>query len=241
MSAVTPATRLPLGLDPGEDARLVERCRAGDARAWEALVRRYERLVYSVARTYRLQDADLGDVFQEVFAALYRGLPRLREPRALCRWLSSTTDRIARAAASRARAAPTVSLEDGAEADRLAADLPSIGSDLEMLEEQAMMRIALASLPERCCRLIEALYYEDPPASYAALARRFGIPIGSLGPTRARCFEALRRAYEALSADAGISGRGASTFKKIERARDRRARAAAGPAHRVSTCPEDPR
>src|SRR5207247_1251782 len=52
MNGVTPATRSHL--DPGEDARLVERCRAGDARAWEALVRRYERLVYAVARTYRL-------------------------------------------------------------------------------------------------------------------------------------------------------------------------------------------
>jgi len=234
---MTPATHLPFRLDPGEDARLVERCRAGDARAWEALVRRYERLVYAVARTYRLQDADLGDVFQEVFAALHRGLPRLREPRALCRWLSSTADRIARATASRARAAPALSLEDGDGADRFAADLPSIGSDLETLEEQALMRIALASLPERCGRLLKALYYEDPPASYAALAQRFGVPIGSLGPTRARCFEALRRAYEALAADGGISRPIASTSKQVERARDRRVRADGG----MSSCPEDPR
>ncbi|HEY2955272.1 MAG TPA: sigma-70 family RNA polymerase sigma factor [Candidatus Eisenbacteria bacterium] len=230
IGAVPPASRLPLRLDPAEDARLVERCRAGDARAWEALVRRYERLVYAVARTYRLPDADLGDVFQEVFAALYRGLPALRDPRALCRWLSSTSDRIARAAARRARAAPTASLDEPGVADRLPADLPSIGSDLETLEEQAMVRIALASLPERCRLLLGALYYEDPPASYAALARRFGVPIGSLGPTRARCFEALRRAYQVLSADAGISASGSPTFQTRERARERRARAAAGPA-----------
>ena len=97
-----PPGRSPL-LDPGFDARLVERCLAGDARAWELLVRRYERLVYAVARSYHLSDTDLGDVFQEVFAALVRGLPRLREARALCRWLSSTTDRIARATALRSR------------------------------------------------------------------------------------------------------------------------------------------
>jgi RNA polymerase sigma factor (sigma-70 family) len=230
MNLVTPATRHPNGLDPGEDARLVEGCRAGDARAWEALVRRYERLVYAVARTYRLSDEDLGDVFQEVFAALHRGLPRLREPRALCRWLSSTTDRIARAAASRARAVSTVSLEDRGEADGLAADLPSIGSDLETLEEQAMIRIALASLPERCRRLLTALYYEDPPPSYVELARRFGTPIGSLGPTRARCFVAMRHAYAALSAGSGISGAAERTSRRVERARDRRARADAGPA-----------
>src|SRR5439155_5608586 len=110
-------------LDPLEDSRLVDGCLAGDARAWEALVRRHERLVYAVARSYRLLESDLGDVFQEVFAALVTGLPRLREPRALVRWLSSATQRIARATALRRRregalaAAPT-------EITRLAAEDP---------------------------------------------------------------------------------------------------------------------
>src|SRR6058998_148261 len=94
-------TNHPDTLDPQLDARLVERCRAGDSRAWDALVRRYERLVYAVARSYRLADDDLKDVFQEVFAALVKGLPRLRDARSLCRWLSSTTERIACASALR--------------------------------------------------------------------------------------------------------------------------------------------
>ena len=89
--------------EPSEDARLVELCLAGDAKAWGVLVRRHERLVYAIGRSYRLSDEDLGDVFQEVFAALVRGLPRLREPRTLVRWLSSTTQRIARAVASGSR------------------------------------------------------------------------------------------------------------------------------------------
>jgi len=144
----------------------VDGCLAGDARAWEALVRRHERLVYAVARSYRLLESDLGDVFQEVFAALVTGLPRLREPRALVRWLSSATQRIARATALRRRregalaAAPT-------EITRLAAEDPPVGADLERLEEQAMIRLALAGLPPRCRRLLEALYYEDPAPAYA--------------------------------------------------------------------------
>ncbi len=77
---MNPPTRHP-ALDPGEDARLVEQALGGDARAWAALVSRHERLVYAVARSYRLSDADLGDVFQEVFAALVRGLPRIRDAR----------------------------------------------------------------------------------------------------------------------------------------------------------------
>src|SRR5439155_21543661 len=90
-------------LDPDEDARLAARCLAGESAAWGALVRRHERLVYAVARSYRLAPADVGDVFQEVFAALVRGLPRIRDSRSLVRWLSSTTDRIARATALRRR------------------------------------------------------------------------------------------------------------------------------------------
>src|SRR5881628_3358589 len=163
MRDVTPATRLPLALDPGEDARLVERCRAGDARAWEELVRRYERLVYAVARSYHLSDTDLGDVFQEVFAALVRGLPRLREARALCRWLSSTTDRIARATALRSRRERMRTAGDPEALESLPADVPAAGADLEAVEEQTLVRLALAALPERCRGLLYALYYEDPP------------------------------------------------------------------------------
>src|SRR5215831_9286472 len=103
-------------LEPLEDQRLVDRCLAGEASAWAALVRRHERLVYAVGRSYRLSDEDLADVFQEVFSALVRGLPRLREPRTLVRWLSSTTQRIARAIALKRRreaalAAPIEALE----------------------------------------------------------------------------------------------------------------------------------
>src|SRR5262245_11406105 len=174
----------PVRLDPDQDAHLVRRCLAGDERAWEALVRRYERLVYAVARRYRLSETDLGDVFQDVFTALVRGLPRLREGRALCRWLSSTTDRIARTAALRARreSARTVQAEL---ADRIAGEMSTIGADLETLEEQAMIRVALDGLSEGCRRLLLALYYEEPLPSYAEMARRWKVPIGSLGPTRA--------------------------------------------------------
>src|SRR5262247_3794883 len=93
----------PGELDPDLDARLVARCVDGDAKAWEALVRRHERLVYAVGRSYRLGDEDMGDVFQDVFTALLKGLPRLRDGRTLVRWLSSTSERIARTTALKRR------------------------------------------------------------------------------------------------------------------------------------------
>jgi RNA polymerase sigma factor (sigma-70 family) len=198
-----PPTRVPFD----EDQRLIALCRAGDARAWEALVRRHERLVYAVARSYRLSDSDLGDVFQEVFAALVKGLPRLRDPRSLVRWLSSTTERIARATALRRRREDFRSVEIDADASpELRAEDGPPGADLERLEEQALVRIALDRLGSRCRDLLELLYYADPAPSYGDIAKRLGIAIGSIGPTRARCFDRLRADLAQLvAANPGIN------------------------------------
>lgn len=179
-------------LDPALDARLVARCLAGEARAWDALVRRHERLVYAIGRSYRLADEDLGDLFQDVFAALHRGLPRLRDGRTLCRWLSSTSDRMARTLALRRRREQALSAPAHEITDILADPGPSPAAELEALEAQQRVRMALAGLAPRCQKLLHALYYEDPTPAYAELSRRLGVPIGSLGPTRARCMDRLR-------------------------------------------------
>jgi len=193
-------------LDPELDARLVARCLEGEARAWEALVRRHERLVYSIGRSYRLGDEDMGDVFQDVFTALLKGLPRLRDGRTLVRWLASTTERIARTTALRRR--KEAAREDHAEetVGRLVDHQEEVGADLERVERQHQVRLALAGVSERCKRLLEALYYEDPTPSYSELSQRLGVPVGSLGPTRARCMERLRGRLESQDRDtAGIN------------------------------------
>jgi len=206
-------------LEPDVDARLVARCQAGDARAWEALVRRHERLVFAVGRSWRLSDEDLADVFQEVFAALVRGLPRLREARTLVRWLSSTTDRIARTTALRRRREQALTAPEAAAAEHDSSDAEPVGADLDRLERQALVRLALAHLSERCQRLLGALYYEDPAPSYAELAGRLGVPIGSLGPTRARCMERLRAGLERLEPSPGITADDSRTSPDSARAR----------------------
>ena len=179
-------------LDPELDARLVARCLEGESRAWDALVRRHERLVYAIGRSYRLADEDIGDVFQDVFTALFKGLPRLRDGRTLVRWLSSTTERIARATALRRRREAAREDRDEFTFANLEDQGEAIGADLERVERQHQVRLALGGASERCRRLLEALYYEDPTPSYTELSQRLGVPIGSLGPTRARCMERLR-------------------------------------------------
>ena len=199
-------------LDLAQDARLVEWCLAGDPRAWESLVRRHERLVYAVARRYGLSQPDLEDAFQEVFVALFKGLPRLREGRALRGWLVATSDRIARAIALRTRRERAMQVQSPEAVEHVEAREPGAMAALETLEEQAAIRLALTSMPEPCRRLVMALYYEDPQPSYADLAERWRMPIGSLGPTRARCMRRLRKALARLLAeDAGITTTAAPT------------------------------
>ena len=193
--------RTTRGIDPDLDARLVARCAAGDARAWEALVRRHERLVYAIGRSFRLSDEDLGDVFQDVFAALLKGMPRLRDGRALVRWLASTTERIARTTALRRRREAAREQRDDGTIDGLRDERGTVGSDLERAEREHQVRLALGAVSARCKRLLEALYYEDPTPSYGELSQRFGVPMGSLGPTRARCIERLRDLFENLRLD----------------------------------------
>jgi RNA polymerase sigma factor (sigma-70 family) len=199
--------RAPGELDPELDARLVARCLDGESRAWDALVLRHERLVYAIGRAYRLADEDMGDVFQEVFAALFRGLPNLRDARSLVRWLASTTERVARATALRRRREVAREVRDDLTLSRLEYQGEAIGANLERLERQHQVRIAMAGVPDRCKRLLAALYYEDPVPTYLELAQRLGVPMGSLGPTRARCMEQLRARLEHAIRDGdGISG-----------------------------------
>jgi RNA polymerase sigma factor (sigma-70 family) len=193
--------RTTRGIDPDLDARLVVRCAAGDARAWEALVRRHERLVYAIGRSYRLKEEDLGDVFQDVFAALVKGMPRLRDGRALVRWLASTTERIARTTALRRRREEAREHREDDAIAGLEDERGPVGSELERAEREHQVRLALGAVSERCKRLLEALYYEDPTPSYGELSQRFGVPMGSLGPTRARCVERLRGLFENLRSD----------------------------------------
>ncbi len=186
--------RVTTRLDPDEDARLASLCLAGRSDAWTDLVHRHERLVYAVSRSYRLADEDLGEVFQDVFLALYQRLPYIRDTRSLCRWLSSTTERIARATALRRRREQALRVDDPHVLDTAPTDRPDPARTLEEFETQALVRLAVEDLSPRCRSLLRALYYEDPPVPYAELAAQLRLSIGSIGPTRARCFDRLRLA-----------------------------------------------
>jgi RNA polymerase sigma factor (sigma-70 family) len=185
----------PVAANPVRDGSLVTdlvtRARTGDKRAWDALVERYAPLIWSICRRYRLGRADAEDVGQSVWLRLVDQLDKIRDPAALPGWLATTTcrecGRILRAA--HGPHAPACALDAENRPDEQA-DL--LGQDLLAAERRAALREAVARLPPDGQRLI-ALLIADPPVRYAEISAKLGIPVGSIGPTRRRCLDKLRR------------------------------------------------
>jgi RNA polymerase sigma factor (sigma-70 family) len=170
---------------------LVARARTGDKQAWDALVERYAPLIWSICRRYRLTDADAADVSQNVWLRLVDHLGSLRNPAAFPGWLATTT----RHECGRVLGTARGPLVAGYYLDvQTLPDEHATAVDQELLaaERRAALREALGDLPADCQRLI-ALLIADPPLPYADISARLGIPVGSIGPTRRRCLDKLRR------------------------------------------------
>jgi RNA polymerase sigma factor (sigma-70 family) len=181
-----------------EDAALVARCRNGESAAWAALVRRHQRLVYAIVMRVGLDEHAAADVFQTVFARLVQHLPRIAEPERLQGWIAVTAKREALLQLRRSRR--TVSMtrtddgDDSASDWDFADDAPLPGDALSDLQQLAHLRTALDRLDERSRTLLLLLFRaDDEKIPYDEVARQMGMSVGSIGPTRARCLEKLRR------------------------------------------------
>lgn len=179
-----------------DDAELVERCRRGEEQAWALLVRRYQRLVYTIVLRVGLDQHAAADVFQTVFSRLLDHLPRIAQPDRLRAWIVTCAKR--EALLQRARARRTVSLSPVEDAQgpsstlELADEAPLPEEVLSGLQQAHVVREALERMDERCRSLLVLMFQDEEPA-YQEIARRMDMPVGSIGPTRARCLDKLRR------------------------------------------------
>lgn len=168
---------------------LVAEAREGSQAAWNALVDRYAALVWSVCRSFRLSDADGGDVSQTVWLRTVEHLANIREPAALPGWLVTTTRReCIKLCGSKPRKWWSV---DAMVVEPAASEESAPDTEVLAAERRASVREALAQLPPHCQRLL-SLLFETEENSYADISARLAIPVGSIGPTRARCLGKLR-------------------------------------------------
>ena len=169
---------------------LVTRASGGDPDAWQELVDRYASLVYTICTRYRLSNHDIEDVGQSVWLLLVEQLGKLREPAALPGWLATTTAReCLRVVTATSRAER---LGTGLDDSVLFVDDAMIDEEILVAERNAALRAAFAELPPRCQQLLSMLI-SDPPHSYTEINAKTGIPVGSIGPQRARCLDRMRR------------------------------------------------
>ena len=169
---------------------LVTRAAEGDQSAWHEIVDRYASLVYTICTRYRLSNHDIEDVGQNVWLLLVEQLGKLREPAALPGWLATTTAREGLRVVTAANKSER--LGTGLDDSVLFVDDTAIDEEILMAERNAALRAAFAELPPRCQQLLSMLI-SDPPRSYAEIHAELGIPVGSIGPQRARGLERIRR------------------------------------------------
>jgi RNA polymerase sigma factor (sigma-70 family) len=187
-----------------ETAQLVQAAANGDEAAWRALVDRFNGLLWSIARGYGLGVADAADVVQTAWLRLVERLDSLRDAERVGGWLATTTRRECFRTLRRAgRQVPT---DDDVWVER-EASMPPPDARILNAERDALLWRSLEQLSERC-RLLLRVLMADPPPSYEDVGAALGMPIGSIGPTRGRCLEQLRRAVQhaGVHADAGDEG-----------------------------------
>jgi RNA polymerase sigma factor (sigma-70 family) len=178
------------------DLQLVLACRRGDQLAWETLIRRYQRLIYTIPLRAGLDEDHAAEIFQDVFTTLFEKLNDIEQPEKLQAWLVTTTRRktLHEVSKARVRQQSQVNTDESPNvATSIRDEAPLPDEQLLMLEEQHRIRTAVSSLDERCKTLLEMLFYVAEPPSYADVAAFLGIPEGSIGPTRARCLAKLLR------------------------------------------------
>jgi RNA polymerase sigma factor (sigma-70 family) len=171
-----------------EHAALVRRAAAGDSAAWNGLVDRFGGLVWSIARAHRLSDADAADVSQTTWLRLVEHLERIRQPERVGAWIAAT----ARNECLRVLRLSGRQVLTGDDPETADLDAPAPGAALLARERDAALWRAFAALTSRCQMLLRVLV-ADPAPSYEEVAEALSMPIGSLGPTRQRCLERLRR------------------------------------------------
>ncbi|MGH4021766.1 MAG: RNA polymerase sigma factor [Pseudonocardiaceae bacterium] len=185
---------------------LFRRAAAGDQAAWNAIVDRYTKLVWSVARAHRLGTADAADVVQTTWLRLVEHFGRIEDPERLAGWLATTARRECLRTLRRAGRELVGDIDD---AILEAVEERSAPVDARLLAEER--DVALWGCFERLsarCQVLLRILMATPPPDYATVSAALGMPVGSIGPTRGRCLDQLRKLATGAGLGVGTEARG---------------------------------
>lgn len=166
---------------------LATAAKAGDGHAWDVLIGRYGGMVKAVVTAFRLSEADAADVVQNAWLHAVEQVGDLREPERFGGWLRT----IARRECLTLWAQRRRELLDGRLAENAVEPSPSPEALVLVRESAEAVRAAVAALTRRRRILVETLFYQPTP-DYELVARTAGMPVGSIGPSRARAMRVLR-------------------------------------------------
>jgi RNA polymerase sigma factor (sigma-70 family) len=179
-------------------SELLAEAGAGNSAAWDELVRRYSGLVWAVARGFALSMADAADVSQTTWLRLVEHLTKLREPEHLGGWLATTT-RNECLRLLRKNGREIVEADAGIDVE---SGEPTPEAVVLDNERDRLLWLSLGEIPQRCQVLLRALSLSPPP-SYGEVSAALGMPVGSIGPTRARCLDHLKKRMLVHESEAG--------------------------------------
>lgn len=175
------------------DEELIIACREGNETAWEIIVYKYQNLIFSVPRRAGLDRDAASDVLQEVFKTLFEKLDLLEQPQFLRAWLTTTARHKTIHFIQKEKRGKILPLldEENEIKYEVSDDALLPDENLIRLEKENQIELALSEIDVRCRRLLMMLYLEIEPISYQQIAETLDLPVGSIGPTRARCLKKL--------------------------------------------------
>ena len=181
-----------------DDPVLVQACLAGDEAAWATLFHRYSRLIYKIPLSFGFPTLEAEEIFQETAMEIVEGLADLRSHAHLHPWIVTIARRVC---IRRLRSAPKYTTTDlQLLENEIEQGADSVEEVLIRLEEYSLLRKALAGLDPKCRTLLTELFLKDQPVAHVDVATVLNVPLGSIGPTRTRCLEKLRKEVELLYA-----------------------------------------
>ena len=179
------------------DHLIVKMCLEGDSVAWEILVNRYRKLIFHFPSKAGLLPDQADEVFQDTCLALYRQLPHISKTENLAYWVGSVAQRITWKMIQTNR---KVQHEDISEMYDV--ESPDLIPDENLMVKihQHHIRLGMSSLDEKCRNLLLQLFFSDD-SDYQQASRKLGISMGSIGPTRNRCLDKLKKLLKSQGLD----------------------------------------